>query len=53
MANIFSVEKHILKETHFAHLTVNCGIATIKPHLILKISATKVDERCDVIKYIL
>lgn len=53
MANISSVEKHILKETHFACLRVNCGRATIKTHFILKISATKVDESYDVIKYIL
>lgn len=44
MANIYSMEKHIVKETNFACLTETCGTAIIKTRLILKILATIMDE---------
>lgn len=53
MVNIFFVEKYIFKEIYFVYLIVNCGIVIIKFYFIFKILVIKVDERCDVIKYIL
>lgn len=44
MANIYSMEKHIVKATNFACLTETCGTAIIKTHLIFKILAVIINE---------